>query len=222
MTYTQIGDLQWCSENLNLKTFRNGVEIPLATSLKDVLYYAAKKQPCCCYYNFDESNKMFGLYYNWYAVSDEKGLAPEGFRIPNHIDVENLFGELKKRNSNPYEDAIIEKDVLFEQTKLNPTPFGYLCTEEENDAVFEDLLKYAWYWTSSFMPDKNNWASVYNLVNYDWDRSFYEGILYFFNYKYSDEPMGSMLPVRCVKSDIDNSIKSITDQLDEFIISQNI
>ena len=217
MRTTKIGPLEWTAENLNVRNFRNGAEIPLATSLEDVLYYAVTKQPCCCYYNFDKSNEIFGLYYNWYAVSDKRYLAPEGYKIPNHLDVENLFEQLKKLNVQPYENAIIEKDVLFNKTQLNPTPAGYLCIEEEDNVVFEDLNKYAWYWTSSLLPDKDNWASVYNLHNEDWDSDFYEATLYSFNYEYSDELMGSMLAVRCVKTEDNNGIKSVADQLDDLL-----
>jgi len=221
MQTTQIGNLHWTTENLNLRNFRNGDEIPLATSLKDVLHYAANQQPCCCYYNFDESNKMYGLYYNWYAVADDRNLAPEGFRAPNHIDVENLFEELKNRNRQHYENAIIEKDVLFQQTQFNPTPSGYLCIEEEDDAVFEGLHKYAWYWTSSIFPDKDNWAPVYNFLNEDWDAGFYEANLYSYNHEYSDEPMGSMLAVRCVKTENTGGNKSVADELDDLLNGLN-
>ena len=217
MQTTQIGNLHWCTENLNVRHFRNGDQIPLATSLREVLNYAAHQQPCCCYYNFDDSNKMYGLLYNWYAVYDGREIAPEGFRVANHFDVEVMFEELKNLNLQQYEYNILEKNVLFQQSQFNPTPTGYLSIEEEENADFEDLHKYAWYWTSSpiSFSEQEDWAPVYNFHNENWNEGFYEAMLYAYNHEASEEAKGSMLAVRCVKTETGNS--SIADQLDDLL-----
>ena len=37
---------------------------------------------------------MYGYLYNWYAVDDERNIAPEGFRVASHNDVSNLINYL--------------------------------------------------------------------------------------------------------------------------------
>ena len=44
------------------------------------------KERSLCYYDNNIENSMFGKIYNSYAVLDPRGLAPEGYRIPDHLD----------------------------------------------------------------------------------------------------------------------------------------
>ena len=41
-----------------------------------------------------ESNILYGLLYNWYAVNDAGGIAPDGWRIPTDDDWTDLTNEL--------------------------------------------------------------------------------------------------------------------------------
>jgi uncharacterized protein (TIGR02145 family) len=92
MKTVKIGDQTWSSENLAVIKFNNGDEITLATSLDEWKKLNEKKSPVCCYYEFDQKNNGDGgLLYNWYAVSDERDLAPDGWRIPNDKDWSKLI-----------------------------------------------------------------------------------------------------------------------------------
>ena len=47
--------------------------------------------PAWCYYNNDPANnEIFGKLYNWHAVNDKRGLAPEGFRVPTIKELDDL------------------------------------------------------------------------------------------------------------------------------------
>jgi hypothetical protein len=47
--------------------------------------------PAWCYYENDEKhNARFGKLYNWHAVKDKRGLAPEGYRIPTIKELDAL------------------------------------------------------------------------------------------------------------------------------------
>jgi uncharacterized protein (TIGR02145 family) len=73
----------WMTENLNVDKFRNGESIPEAKTEEEWNQAGQSKQPAWCYYNNDSNNgATFGKIYNWYAVSDPRGLAPEGWKIP--------------------------------------------------------------------------------------------------------------------------------------------
>ncbi len=83
----QIGSQTWMAENLNVSKFRNGDLILEAKNELEWQEAAKNKQPAWCYYENDTANgSKYGKLYNWYAVGDPRGLAPEGFRIP--MDVE--------------------------------------------------------------------------------------------------------------------------------------
>jgi uncharacterized protein (TIGR02145 family) len=80
----QIGNQIWMSENLNVSTFRNGDVIPEVKSKDEWELKGFNKQPAWCYYNNDPANGLkYGKLYNWYAVSDPRGLAPDGYHIPS-------------------------------------------------------------------------------------------------------------------------------------------
>jgi clan AA aspartic protease (TIGR02281 family) len=82
-----IGTQTWMAENLNVSTFRNGDTIPeVKTPLNWELAFK-NKQPAWCYYeNNPENAKKYGKMYNWFAVNDSRGLAPEGWQISTDSD----------------------------------------------------------------------------------------------------------------------------------------
>jgi uncharacterized protein (TIGR02145 family) len=75
------------STNLNLDKFRNGDRIPEAKTAEEWKKAGENKQPVWCYYNFDSKNgEKYGKLYNWYAVNDPRGLAPEGWHVPTDLE----------------------------------------------------------------------------------------------------------------------------------------
>jgi len=91
----QIGNQTWMAENLNVDKFRNGDPIPEAQSVEDWKIFRDNREPAWCYYNMDSKNeKKFGKLYNWYAIADPRGLAPEGWHLPSNEDWWNLNGYL--------------------------------------------------------------------------------------------------------------------------------
>ncbi len=79
MKEIKIGDQIWSTENLNVDKFRNGDPIPLVKTEDDWEKACDNKEPAWCYYDSDPANgEKYGALYNWYAVIDPRGLAPEG------------------------------------------------------------------------------------------------------------------------------------------------
>ena len=84
---TTIGNQIWMTENLNVDKFRNGDPIPHAKSSYQWEKAAKNDQPAWCYYDNDPLNgKKHGKLYNWFAVNDPRGLAPEGWHIPSDAE----------------------------------------------------------------------------------------------------------------------------------------
>jgi len=81
----RIGNQEWMTRNLNVNRFRNGDLIPHLEFDEEWIVAEKNGQPAWCYYNNDPKNgKKSGKLYNWYAVNDPRGLAPEGWHIPTY------------------------------------------------------------------------------------------------------------------------------------------
>lgn len=90
-----IGTQVWMSENLHVKQFRNGDPIIYAKTKEQWMQAAQNKQPAWCYFNDDSTSVIqHGLIYNWYAVNDQRGLAPRGWHIPSNTEWQTLFDYL--------------------------------------------------------------------------------------------------------------------------------
>jgi len=94
----KIDNQIWMIENLNEDKFQNGDIIQYAESREEWIKAGKEKKPTWCYYNNDSKNgAKYGKLYNWYAVSDARGLAPYGWHIPSEKEwiklIEFLGGE---------------------------------------------------------------------------------------------------------------------------------
>lgn len=86
--HVAIGKQVWMGKNLDVDNYRNGDPIP---EVKDAGKWASLKTGAWCYYKNDSKNgEWYGKLYNWYAVNDPRGLAPEGWHIPTEKEFEAL------------------------------------------------------------------------------------------------------------------------------------
>jgi uncharacterized protein (TIGR02145 family) len=84
MPTIQIGNQLWSKENLDVSFYRNGDEIPY---VDNATTWAGLTTGAWCYYNNDPANgEKYGKLYNWYAVNDARGLAPQGWHIPSDAE----------------------------------------------------------------------------------------------------------------------------------------
>lgn len=88
----QIGLQKWMSKSLDVAFYRNGDPIPQVT---DPTEWAALTTGAWCYYNNDSTTgTTYGKLYNWYAVNDPRGLAPQGWHIPSDAEWAELSATL--------------------------------------------------------------------------------------------------------------------------------
>ncbi len=75
----------WMSKNLDVDHYRNGDTIAHVTNAAE---WAALTTGAYCYYNNDSTTyaAIYGKLYNWYAVNDPRGLAPEGWHVPTDFE----------------------------------------------------------------------------------------------------------------------------------------
>ena len=83
-----IGTQKWMIVNLDIETYRNGDIIPQVT---DPTVWATLTTGAWCYQNNDAANGVkYGKLYNWYAVNDSRGFAPQGWHIPTDAEWQTL------------------------------------------------------------------------------------------------------------------------------------
>jgi uncharacterized protein (TIGR02145 family) len=75
----------WMTKNLDVDKYRNGDPIPEVT---DNTAWSLLTSGAYCYYNNDSATyaSTYGKLYNWYAVNDPRGLAPEGWHVPTDFE----------------------------------------------------------------------------------------------------------------------------------------
>ena len=94
-----IGTQVWMVENLKTTKYRNGDAIQKVTDDEDWINLTTGAY--CNYDNNEAIGEKYGRLYNWWVISDEREIAPEGWRLPTEEDWETLisFAEANIGNS---------------------------------------------------------------------------------------------------------------------------
>lgn len=144
-----IGTQVWMAENLKVTHYQNG---------ESIQYIAAGDN----WSNFNsgayceniakiDAVKTYGLLYNWYAVNDERKLAPKGWHIPTDqdwtillsiTDRNNVGGELKETG---YEHWASPNTEANNKTGFTALPGGY---REDDRSYPQEGLTGVW-WCSA-------------------------------------------------------------------------
>jgi uncharacterized protein (TIGR02145 family) len=146
--YVNIGGQKWMTQNLNVAHFKNGDEIPVIT---DPVEWAAADYAACCFYDNDPRNQNeYGKLYNWYAVNDPRGLAPDGWRVPSQLDFNYLINTLGtdaggKAKTTGFEFWIDPNTGATNQSQLSMKGHGY----RDFDGTYAGLGEYGDFWTSN-------------------------------------------------------------------------
>ena len=87
----KIGTQTWMAENLIVTKYRNGESIPSVTNNADWNVLSGGAQ--CTYNNNLETNSIhkFGRLYNFYAVTDSRNIAPDGWHVATDAEWSTLL-----------------------------------------------------------------------------------------------------------------------------------
>jgi len=187
-----IGSQEWMKYNLNVRKFRNGEPIPLIRTPDEWVFASENCQPACCFFeNMWWIGPNYGKLYNWYAVNDPRGLAPEGWHIPTDEEWEKLTGFLggeevagtKLKSKREWEDP-----EGTNTSRFNALPGSFRKPDGEFKGVEDDnnwWKCFGYWWTS----DENDSGSA-------WERSIrdYNGYVY---REYAEKGFG--FSVRCIR-----------------------
>lgn len=92
-----IGNQVWMKENLRTTRYRNSKLIPTAATKEEWENlsgpgYIMLKYPFSNGFTYDNSDSLFGAYYNWYAMVDSAGVCPVGWHVPRIHEIGELVG----------------------------------------------------------------------------------------------------------------------------------
>jgi uncharacterized protein (TIGR02145 family) len=187
-----FGNQTWMAANLDVAVFRNGDSIPQAKTNEEWIKAGKENKPAWCYYNNNPLNgKKYGKLYNWYAVNDSRGLAPEGWHIPTRREWDNSISDTrgqggygKQMKSTTGWDGFVKNGVKKSGNGTNEQGFNALPSGDREDK-FNYLNKLAAYWCSN---EQTIYASWYVYLYYELD-----------DYSNNYGPKENGLSVRCIK-----------------------
>ena len=168
-----IGNQCWMKENLKVTHYKNGDVIP---QVQDKQAWAKLTTGAWCYYNNDASNgTKYSKLYNWYAVHDPRGLAPNGYHIPTDEEWKKLTDYLGEES----EAGTKMKSTSGWNNNGNGTnssgfsglPGGY----RGDDGTFNYIGNYGYWWSSTDYNTYNAWFRSLNYFNGNVYRYVYFG-----------------------------------------------
>ena len=165
-----IGSQTWTLKNLDVDTYADGTAIPQVT---DPIEWAALTTGAWCYYNNDPANgAIYGKLYNWYAISDPRGLAPTGYHVPTETEWDTLttyLGGVAVAGGKIKETGIVHwntpNTAATNESLFTALPGGLKLV----DAGFFGIGNVGLWWTSSENTITNSWfrRAFYNTAAVD-------------------------------------------------------
>ncbi|MFM8596372.1 MAG: FISUMP domain-containing protein [Flavobacteriales bacterium] len=139
--YKFICNGDWSVQNLRVKKYKNGDPIP---QVQDATEWSTLTTGAWCYYDNDPSK---GVLYNWYAVTDPRGLAPAGWHIPTTSE---YSGILTCFGSSDLAKKFNAQTGWITNNGTNESGFTALPCGRRNDlGEFFEFGENAWWWTQS-------------------------------------------------------------------------
>jgi len=87
-----IGDQVWMAENLKVTHYQNGDAVP--NIITQNAWPGLSSGALCSYENDDSLIAVYGLLYNWYAVTDSRKIAPKDWHVPSSDELQTLIDYL--------------------------------------------------------------------------------------------------------------------------------
>jgi len=155
----KIGEQIWLSANLKVLNYNNGDPIP---NISNPVSWGEQTTGALCYYDNSLTNyDVYGALYNWYVISDPRGICPPGWHVASYdewVEVEVFFGGYTD-NAGALKETGLEHWFPENAYATNTTGFTALpgggrgqITPDPAPVQFNDLHSTAYFWTSESCP----------------------------------------------------------------------
>jgi uncharacterized protein (TIGR02145 family) len=161
-----IGTQQWQAKNLDVAFYRNGDPIPQVT---DPTAWAALTTGAWCYYNNDSTQgNKYGKLYNWYAVNDPRGLAPQGWHIPSDAEwtiLETTLGGSSVAGGKMKEAGMLNWAIPNTGGNNNSGFGGLPGGNRYGDGTFGAVGDFGFWWSSTETNAPSAWCRFLDYGN---------------------------------------------------------
>lgn len=159
--FVEIGNQKWMSNDLKTIFYNNGDPINQARSDEEWQKFGELKKGC--YRLLDEET----ILYNGYVLTDERGVIPQGYRLPSIEDFNQLYlfitqneeeiywnnyefmKSISSYNFSTWNDVIVRSN---NRTKFSAKPGGFVYPAG-NTSTSEHNFNCSYWWTST-----SNWS----------------------------------------------------------------
>lgn len=186
---------EWMAQNLRTRHYRDGSEITTGLSSSE---WETTQSGAFGIFNFEHQNaeginsaeemaEIYGLLYNGYAVSDTKGLCPDGWRVPSDQDWKTLEQNLgmtqadanspgwRGKNSNTGGKMKATGTVYWadpnegatNESGLKGLPAGY----RSSDGRFAGIRYDGYFWSSSEENSGSLWSRLLHFESAEVNRN---------------------------------------------------
>ena len=151
-----IGDQVWMAENLIVTHYRNGDEIPTGYSNND---WTTLSTGAYAVYSDNSANVVtYGNLYNWYALDDNRKIAPEGWHIPTDDEWQvvvdylggNPGGKLKKTGTTHWSSP---NTGATNESGFTALPGGYRVF----GGSYNYMGTFCYFWSSTETNTSSGW-----------------------------------------------------------------
>jgi uncharacterized protein (TIGR02145 family) len=153
-TTITINGKEWFKENLKTTKYATGDSIENVPTAGD---WGLRTSGAWVYYNNDINNNSLGKLYNWYAVTDVKGLCPMGWHVATDADWTSLTANygLDAAAGNELKATTV---WTIPNSNTNLSGFGALPGGGRGGLDFGDLNNKGFWWTSTLFDASNSYA----------------------------------------------------------------
>jgi len=154
-TTITINGKEWFKENLKTTKYANGDSIENVPTAGD---WGLRTSGAWAYYNNDLNNdSSLGKLYNWYAVTDVKGLCPTGWHVATDADWTSLTANYGT-DANAGNELKATTLWTAPNSNTNSSNFGALPGGGRGGLNFGDLNNKGFWWTSTLFDASNSYA----------------------------------------------------------------
>ena len=153
----EIGNQVWMTENLMVVHYNDGSPIPFI--MDDNIWSTIKNGAYCIPGdNSDKYKETYGVLYNYYVIADNRGICPDGWRIPTKedwLELEKFLGgkDIAGAKLKSDSDDVWKSGDITETCGFDALPAG----GRGRVRGIGEIGNYATWWTSTIKDENFTW-----------------------------------------------------------------